>query len=142
MFGPLILGFVAVATICFLVLAESNEINRLTNLYNFIKNNKGIIKSDLFKKLGVDKKYYLDKDFISISDWKIQEKYEAYVYIEYSYMGHCTGQPVRFLKVIFDKSNNFVKVKLSIGMSNTINHEYVKEIKIEEIKVDNLKIES
>jgi len=140
MFGPVILGFVAIATISFLCLCESNEINRLTNLYYFIKNNEGITKSVLFKKLDVGQKYYLDKDFITISDFWIEEGLKDYVYIRYSYMGHCTGSPVRFLEVIFDKSDNFVKVKLSIGMSNTIEHEYVKEV--EEIGVDNLKIES
>jgi len=135
MFGFVIIGLVAITTIVFLCLFEITNISRLTNLYNFIKNNKGITKYDLVKKLGVDRKYYLDKDFISISDFCIEEGLKDYVYIKYSYMGHCTGSPVRFLQVIYNKSNNFVKVKLSIGMSNTIEYEYIKE-------VENLKIES
>lgn len=124
--GGLIIFLTAIAALSYMMMIDEKETKVLDDLFEYIKTNNGIEKTKLHNKLSNYRSYYIDEKFHRMSDWRVEEWNEEYTYIGYTSMGNTTGKPVRFLTVYYDKSDNFIKAELEIGMSNTIKKEYIK----------------
>jgi hypothetical protein len=98
---------IALLSLMFMMVTLEDSTSSLDNIHKYIKENGGITKEILLKKLSGNFKVE------TLGDYEYDKSERGLT--KYSWMAHSTGVPVRFLWVYFDKDGNFVKHKFSIG---------------------------